>query len=256
MARIDLNADLGESFGPWVMGADAQMMKIVTSANIACGGHAGDPATMHETLTLAKDNGVTIGAHPGYYDKEGFGRRRIPLSASEVSQLIAAQIGTLRGVAALVGAEVTYVKPHGMLNNFACVDQETATAIATSVKAAHPDLAMLAISGTLLEIASKDAGLVTYSEVFADRGYTDDGTLVPRAQPGAMIEDPDFAAERLVSFSETGLMPTVTGNAIPLEAHSICVHGDSDHAVAMAAQVKAALTAKGIEVGAFMQSAP
>jgi UPF0271 protein len=256
MAQIDLNADLGESFGPWVMGADAQMMKIVTSANIACGGHAGDPATMFKTLKLAVDNGVTIGAHPGYDDKEGFGRRRIPLSADEVVQLIAAQIGTLRGVAALVGAEVKYVKPHGMLNNFACVDMETAKAIAGAVKAAHPDLAMLAISGTMLEVASKEAGLVTYSEIFADRGYTDGGTLVPRSEPGAMIEDPVFAADRLVAFSETGMMPTVSGGSIPLEAHSICVHGDSDHAVAMAGQVKAALVAKGIDVGSFLRGAP
>jgi UPF0271 protein len=256
MAKIDLNADLGEGFGPWVMGADAQMMKIVTSANIACGGHAGDPATMFETLKLAADNGVCVGAHPGYYDKEGFGRRKIPLSASEVAQLIAAQIGTLRGIAGLVGAEVTYVKPHGMLNNWACVDMETATAIAGAVKAAHPDLAMLAISGTMLETASKDAGLVTYSEIFADRGYTDAGTLVPRSEPGAMIEDPKFAADRLVAFSETGTMPTVTGGSIPLKAHSICVHGDSSHAVAMAGQVKAALVAKGIEVAPFMQATP
>lgn len=253
MARIDLNADLGESYGPWVMGADAKMMKTVTSANIACGGHAGDPTTMYETLRLAVENDVNIGAHPGYYDKEGFGRRRIPLSASEVSQLIAAQIGTLRGVAGLVGAEVKYVKPHGMLNNFACVDMETAVAIATSVKAAHPDLAMLAISGTMLETASKDAGLITYSEIFADRGYTDEGTLVPRSQPGAMIEDPKFAADRLVAFSKTGMMPTVSGGSIALEAHSICVHGDSDHAVAMAAEVKAALIAQGIDVASFLQ---
>lgn len=253
MAQIDLNADLGESFGPWVMGADAEMMKIVTSANIACGGHAGDPASMFETLKLAADNGVTVGAHPGYADKEGFGRRRIPLSSDEVAQLIAAQIGTLRGVAALAGTDVTYVKPHGMLNNFACVDIDTAKAIAGAVKVAHPDLAMLAISGTLLEVASKDAGLTTYSEIFADRGYTDQGTLVPRSEPGAMIEDPQFAADRLVGFSQTGMMPTVTGGEIALEAHSICVHGDSDHAVAMAAQVKAALIAQSIDVAPFLQ---
>ncbi len=253
MARIDLNADLGESFGPWVMGADAAMMQIVTSANIACGGHAGDPGTMFDTLTLAKTNGVVAGAHPGYDDKEGFGRRRIPLSSSEVEQLIAAQIGTIRGVAGLAGVEIAYVKPHGAINNFACVDLPTATAIAAGVKKAHPDLAMLAVSGTLLERASKDAGLTTYSEIFADRGYGDDGNLVPRSEPDAMIEDPDFAAARLVDFMKTGEMPTVTGNSIKLDAHSICVHGDTDHAVAMAARIREALTQEGISIAPFLQ---
>jgi UPF0271 protein len=255
MTRIDLNADLGESFGPWTMGADGAMMQIVTSANIACGGHAGDAGTMFDTLTLAKTNGVIAGAHPGYDDKEGFGRRRIPLTTNEVEQLIAAQIGTIRGVAALAGVEIAYVKPHGAINNFACVDLPTATAIASGVRKAHPDLAMLAVSGTLLERASKDAGLVTYSEIFADRGYGDDGNLVPRSQPGAMIEDPDFAAERLVEFMKSGEMPTVSGNTIKLEAQSICVHGDSDHAVAMAARVKEALIAQGIAIEPFLQGA-
>lgn len=252
MTQIDLNSDLGESFGPWVMGADTKMMQIVTSANIACGGHAGDAATMFETLSIAKENNVIAGAHPGYDDKEGFGRRRIPLSSTEVEQLIAAQIGTIRGVAALAGIEIKYVKPHGALNNFACVDLPTATAIAQSMRKAHPDLAMLAVSGTLLEKASKDAGLTTYSEIFADRGYGDDGNLVPRSEPYAMIEDPEFAADRLVEFMKTGEMPTVTGNTIKLQAHSICVHGDSDHAVAMAARIKSRLTEQGTAIKPFL----
>lgn len=252
MAHIDLNADLGESFGPWSMGEDATMLTIVTSANIACGGHAGDAMTMAETTRMARENGVKIGAHPGYADREGFGRRIIPMTPAEISNMVATQIGALRGAAAMSGAQVVYVKPHGMLNNFACVDHETASAIVHGVKAAHPDLAMLAISGTVLETLSKEAGLTTYSEIFADRGYTDEGTLVPRGQPGAMITDPDAAASRLTGFAKTGLMPTVTGKEIPLQAHSICVHGDSPHAVAMAGSVRAALSADGVSVSAFL----
>ncbi|MEP5760584.1 MAG: 5-oxoprolinase subunit PxpA [Litoreibacter sp.] len=252
MPQIDLNADLGESYGPWTMGEDAKMLSIVTSANIACGGHAGDANTMVETTRIARENGVKIGAHPGYADREGFGRRIIPMTKSEISNMVATQIGALRSAAALSNADVVYVKPHGMLNNFSCVDEDTASAIVHAVKAAHPDLAMLAISGTLLETHAKDAGLTTFSEIFADRGYTEAGTLVSRDQPGAMITCPDEAANRLTAFAKSGRMPTISGDDIALEAHSICVHGDSAHAVAMAARVRDALSDDGITVTSFL----
>jgi UPF0271 protein len=254
MKYIDLNADLGESFGPWNMGADKAMLDIVTSANIACGGHAGDASVMFETIALAAAQGVSIGAHPGFDDKQGFGRRRIPLSMTEVEQLIAAQVGTIQGVAALAGAKVAYVKPHGALNNWACENADVASAIARAMAKSCPDLAMLAVSGTELEKASRNAGLTTFAEVFADRGYGDDGNLVPRGQAGAMITDAHAAADRLIQFFETGDMPTVTGGTVRLAADSICIHGDSDHAVEMATQLRDALVAHGFALRAFTQA--
>jgi len=254
MKYIDLNADLGESFGPWNMGADRAMLDIVNSANIACGGHAGDNAVMLETIQLAQERNVKIGAHPGFDDKQGFGRRRIPLSMPEVEQLIAAQVGTIRGIAALAGAEISYVKPHGALNNWACENDDVANAIARAMKQSCPELAMLAVSGTKLETASRNAGIKTYSEVFADRGYGDDGNLVLRGQEGAMITDAGQAADRLIQFFETGEMPTASGGTVKLAADSICIHGDSDHAVDMAVQLRAALVAHGFELRSFVDA--
>jgi UPF0271 protein len=254
MAAIDLNSDLGESYGPWTMGDDAAMLGIVTSANIACGGHASDPETMFKTLSLAREKGVVIGAHPGYPDKEGFGRRRLPYTESEIERFMAAQIGALLGVAALAGARVAYVKPHGAIANVACDETGVAEAIVRAIAAIDRTLVVLAISGTELEHVAKRHGLETYSEIFADRAYTAKGRLVSRSRPDAMVEDADEAATRLVRFFETGLMPTVDGTAIPLAAHSICVHGDSDHAVAMARAVRAALTAAGMELRPFVNA--
>lgn len=252
MPTIDLNADLGEGYGPWVMGDDTAMMNIVTSANIACGGHAGDPGTMFDALTTAKNNNVTVGAHPGFDDKEGFGRRRIPLTPRELEQLIAAQVGAISGVAGIVKVPVKYVKPHGALGNWAAVDAGVAHAIAKSVKAAFPDYSILAISGTQLEVEAKKLGIETFSEIFADRGYGDDGNLVPRSEPGAMIDDPKAASERLLSYLDTGNMPTVSGGKVKLAGHSICIHGDSAHAVSMARSVRASLIDNGFNLSAFM----
>lgn len=252
MKYIDLNSDLGEGYGPWRMGDDAQMLSIVTSANIACGGHASDPETMFETLAMAQMKGVVVGAHPGYPDREGFGRRRLPCSAAEIERFVAAQIGALMGVAALTGARVAYVKPHGALGNLAADDRSVAQAIASAIAAVDRGLAVLAISGTELEHVAREQGLAAYSEVFADRGYTAKGRLVPRSQQGAMIEDADAAAERLVEFLRSGRMPTVDGGVFELDAHSVCIHGDSDHAVAMAKRVRAALADAGVAVGAFL----
>jgi UPF0271 protein len=254
MKYIDLNADLGESFGPWNMGADKAMLDIVNSANIACGGHAGDASVMFETIKMATARGVTIGAHPGFDDKQGFGRRRIPLSMTEVEQLIAAQVGVIKGIAALAGAMVSYVKPHGALNNWACENADVANAIARAMAASCPELAMLAVSGTELEKASRKGGIKTYAEVFADRGYGDDGNLVARGQAGAMITDATQAADRLIQFFETGDMPTVTGGTVRLAADSICIHGDSAHAVEMAVQLRDALVTHGFSLRSFIRA--
>ncbi|QPM91693.1 LamB/YcsF family protein [Pseudooceanicola algae] len=248
---IDLNSDLGEAYGPWAMGDDAAMLDLVTSANIACGGHASDPETMFRSLRLCAEKDVRIGAHPGFADREGFGRRVIPMSPGETGRLVAAQVGALQGMAALAGTTVTYVKPHGALNNHASANRPHAEAIAAAIRALPGNLALLAISGTELEKAGKAAGLTTLSEIFADRGYTPEGQLVPRSQPGAMIHDPEEATARLLRFLDTGLMEVVGADPIPLAAQSICIHGDSPTATAMARDIRARLAAAGVTFTPF-----
>ena len=253
MRLMDLNADLGEGFGPWAMGADTEMLDVVNSANIACGGHAGDAAVMFEVITMAKQRGVAIGAHPGFEDKQGFGRRRIPLTMLEIEQLIATQVGAIKGIAALANAEVAYVKPHGALNNWATVNKNVAESIVRSIKCSSPELAILAVSGTKLETAALASGLKTYSEIFADRGYNKDGTLVSRGDQGAMITDIEYAMSRLFHFFETGDMLTVCGDVVRLNAQSICIHGDSPHAVKMAVHIRNSLKANGFTLKPFSQ---
>ncbi len=250
--RIDLNSDLGEGFGPWPMGNDAAMLALVNSANIACGGHASDPETMFQTLKLAAKNNVIVGAHPGYNDREGFGRRVIPMAPDEIGRMVAAQVGALVAVSALVPVSVRYVKPHGALANLAARDMDVARAIAQVVHQIDAQLAILAISGTCLEQAAREIGLSVYSEIFADRGYLSSGQLVPRGTDGAMIHDVNEAAERLIEFLKTGLMPVIDGDPIALEAHSICVHGDSSGAVAMATEIQNRLTAEGVTLSGFL----
>ncbi|MBD1206333.1 MAG: LamB/YcsF family protein [Rhodobacteraceae bacterium] len=252
MREIDLNADLGEGFGPWSMGDDAAMLDVVTSANIACGGHAGDPEVMHATLRAAAARGVMVGAHPGFEDREGFGRRVIPMTPDAITRMVAAQIGALSGVAALAGVPVRYVKAHGALANLAADRAEVAAAIAAAVAAQPGRLALLAISGTELEVQARKAGLPVVAEVFADRAYQADGRLVPRGLPGAVLHDADVAAARMLRFARTGLMPVLGGGEIALQAGSICVHGDTPDAVAMAQAVRAALEGAGITVRPFV----
>ncbi len=250
---MDLNSDLGEGFGPWTMGDDAAMLGIVTSANIACGGHASDPDTMFATLKMAAERGVVIGAHPGYADRLGFGRRVIPMEPVEIARMVAAQVGALQGVAALAGAKVAYVKAHGALANLAADRRDVADAIAGAIAALPGGLAILAISGTELEAAGRVAGLATYSEVFADRAYLPNGRLVPRSRPDAMIHGAKAAAERLLRFVESGLMPVIGGDPIPLAAQSICVHGDGAEAVAMATEIRDRLRAAGVGLAPFVR---
>ena len=250
--RIDLNADLGEGYGPWVMGEDASMLDCVTSANIACGGHAGDPETMFRTLRLAAERGVNVGAHPGYADREGFGRRVIPMQVGEVARMVAAQVGALMALARLAGTAVRYVKPHGALGNLAAADSAVAKAIAEAVQAIDPTLAVLAISGTQLEQAARAQGLTVCAEIFADRAYLPSGQLVPRSQPGAVLHDATEAVDRLIGYLKSGRMPVVGAEPIALRADSICVHGDNAESLAMARLVRVRLEAEGVVFGSFV----
>lgn len=253
MRSIDLNSDLGEGYGPWSMGDDEAMLSIVTSANVACGGHASDPETMYRTMVLAKANNTVVGAHPSFPDKEGFGRRRLPYPPREIERFVAAQIGALIAVGALAGHPVSYVKPHGALGNVATEDRDVAKAIVNATRAVDTGLAVLAISGTVLETVARESGTTVFSEVFADRGYTPKGNLVPRGQPGAMIHDTDAAVARLLTFLATGKMPTVGGAEVTLVAHSICVHGDSAQSVAMAGGIRDAFSQQGVAVTPFLR---
>ena len=249
--QIDLNSDLGEGYGPWTMGDDAQILDCVTSANIACGGHAGDPETMYRTLRLAAQKGVRVGAHPGYVDREGFGRRVIPMAVDEIGRMVVAQVGALVALARLAGTEVRYVKPHGALGNLAAADRGVAAGIVAAIQGLDPQLAVLAISGTMLEQVAREQGVAVYSEVFADRAYQPSGQLVPRSQPGAVLDDAKQAADRLVGYLRSGRMPVAGGEPIALRADSICVHGDSPHAVEMARHIRARLQAEGVVLTPF-----
>lgn len=250
--QIDLNSDLGEGFGPWRMGDDAAMLSLVTSANIACGGHASDPETMFQTLRMATERGVVIGAHPGFADREGFGRRIIPMTPAETGRMLAAQVGALIGVARLAGAEVRYVKPHGALGNQAADDRAVAEAIVAAVAAISGELAILAISGTELEQAARVAGVAVFSEIFADRAYLPNGRLMPRNRPGAVLHDAGAAADRLLGFLDSGLMPVEGAAPISLAAHSVCIHGDTEGAEQMARQIRARLSASGVALRPFL----
>lgn len=250
--RIDLNSDLGEGFGPWRMGDDTAMLDIVTSANVAAGGHASDPETMFATLQTAARRGVVVGAHPGYADREGFGRRVIPMSPAEIGRMVVAQTGALVALAQLAGTEVRYVKPHGALGNLAAADAQVADAIAAAVGALSPRLAILAISGTALEQAARGRGIAVFSEIFADRAYLPNGQLVPRSREGAVLHDPAAIAARLLAFLDSGLMPVIDGAPVRLAAQSICVHSDTPGAVAIARDLRERLTAAGVHIAPFL----
>ena len=251
MTTIDLNADCGESFGPWHMGDDKAILGIVTSANIACGFHAGDPDTIAGTIAIATANGVAIGAHPGFEDRAGFGRRIIPMAPAAITRMVAYQVGALAAMAALGGGRVTYVKAHGALSNLASADAPAADAIAAALKGVDPALVLLAIAGTELERAARDAGLPVACEIYADRAYEPNGQLVSRAKPNAMVHDPDEAAARVVAMVEAGAVIAHDGTHLPTPIHSVCVHGDGPNAVATATAVRAALESAGIVVAPF-----
>jgi 5-oxoprolinase (ATP-hydrolysing) subunit A len=252
MLSVDLNSDLGEGFGAFSCGDDEAMLAVVTSANVACGFHAGDPEIMARTFAIARARNVAVGAHPGFPDLWGFGRRRIPFSTGEIERLVAYQIGAAIAVAAYAEHRITYVKPHGALGNLACEDRSVADAVARAVHAVDPNLALLAIALTEQVAAGEAAGLSVHQEIFADRGYTEAGQLIPRSQPGAMILDPSEAAERVLAMVTEGAIITASGARLPTPIHSICVHGDSIHAAATARRVRDTLVRAGVNLAPFV----
>jgi 5-oxoprolinase (ATP-hydrolysing) subunit A len=242
---INLNADLGESFGAWRMGDDRALLAIVGTANVACGFHAGDPLVMTETVELAREAGVSIGAHPSFPDLQGFGRRNMSLAPRELAAVVTYQVGALIGVAQAQGASVTHVKPHGAMNNMACEDAAMAAVIAGAVKAIDARLILLAPALSRLAAAGREAGLRVADEIFADRAYTDEGNLVPRSQLGAVLHDAQTCLAHVLAMIERGGLVTASGKVLPCNIHSVCVHGDNAHAVATAGAVRQGLAAAG-----------
>jgi UPF0271 protein len=246
--RIALNADMGESFGPWRMGDDEGLLRVVQAANLACGFHAGDPVTMRTAVRACVAAGVEIGAHPGFPDLAGFGRRAMALSAAEVEAMVLYQIGALDGLARAEGGRVTHVKAHGMLSNMAAADDALADAIARAVRAFDPGLILLGTACTALPRAGERAGLRVACEIFADRAVAEDGGLIPRGRPGAMIEDPGEAVARIRRFLAAGGVVTPSGRVLPTPVHSVCVHGDGPEAVRLAAAVAEGLRRQGVRL--------
>jgi len=251
LTSVDINADCGESFGPWTMGDDAAILSVVTSANIACGFHAGDPDTISRTVETAKARGVSVGAHPGFEDRAGFGRRPIPMTADEITRMVAYQIGAVAAVAALAGVPLTHVKAHGALSNVASADRGVADAVAAAVRGVDPSLVLLALATTELEAAGHAAGLPVAAEIFADRAYEADGQLSPRSRDGAVIHDPDEAARRVVAMIDAGAIIAQDGTRRATRIDSICVHGDNPQSVATARRVRGALEEAGMTVAPF-----
>lgn len=241
MRKINLNADMGESFGPYEIGDDKGLLSVVQSASIACGFHGGDPTVMAETIRLAKEKGVSIGAHPGFNDLWGFGRRRIHMNTAELENLVVYQIAAIEGVARSLGHPITHVKAHGALNNMACEDSAYADAFARAVKAVNSDLIFVAVARSELVRAGERAGLTTVLEGFADRTYRDDGMLTPRSQANALIRDPVQARDQVFSMAIDQRIPTETGGYIETPIHTICHHGDEPTAVAVAKTVRQAV---------------
>jgi UPF0271 protein len=250
--RIDLNSDLGESFGRWELGDDEAVLAIVTSANIACGFHAGDPAGLLRTCEQAAARGVVVGAQVAYRDLAGFGRRFMDVEPAELTAEVVYQIGALQGMCAAAGTTVRYVKPHGALYNAVVHHESQAAAVVEAVRRYDPTLAVLGLPGSVLLDLAGEAGLRTVAEAFADRGYTPEGTLVPRTQPGALLHDPQEVAQRIVRLVTEGKVTAVDGTDIELGADSVCVHGDTPGAVAIATAVREALHAAGVEIGPFV----
>ncbi len=248
MTKVDLNADMGESFGPWVMGNDAALLDIVTSANIACGFHAGDPDVMARTMRLAVEKGVGIGAHPGFADLQGFGRRRITLPDATLANLVRYQLGAAEAMAKAAGGTVRHFKLHGALSNMTCENEAMARVCYEAALDIRPDIVIMALAGTAQEAAVTALGCAWAGEIFADRAYNDDATLVDRRLPGAMIHDPVAAGPRIVKMVQDGAIHAASGKRIPARIDTICVHGDGPEALAIARGVRAALEDAGIEV--------
>ena len=252
---MDLNSDVGEGFGRWELGDDAAVIAAVTSANVACGFHAGDPATMATTVRTALEHGVAVGAHVSYRDLAGFGRRYVDATEAELAGDVLYQLGALSGICRALGARIGYVKPHGALYNTIAAAEGKGAAHARAVLEAvgqyDATLPLVGLAGSALLDQARAAGLEVVAEAFADRGYTPEGTLVSRREPGAVLHDADEVAARMVTLVQTGTVPAVDGSTVAVEARSICVHGDSPGAVAMARAVRTALDGAGVDVRSF-----
>jgi UPF0271 protein len=251
MKTIDLNCDMGEGLGAWKMGDDAALLDHVTSANIACGFHAGDPGTIHRTVALALVKGVAVGVHPSLPDLQGFGRRRMSVSAEEVYDMVLYQIGALAGFATACGGQLAHVKPHGALYNMAAKDRELAKAIAQAVRDFDPRLVLFGLAGSELVRAGEQASLKTANEVFADRTYQADGSLTARTQPDAIIHDAETAIAQVRRMVREGRVRSQQGSDIPLQADTLCIHGDEPNAVEFARRMRQALDADGVCVAAI-----
>jgi len=251
MLRIDLNCDMGESFGDWTLGCDAEAVPYVTSINAACGFHASDPLTMQRTVRLAKKHGVAVGAHPGFRDLVGFGRRAVAATPEEIEADVIYQIGALLGFCRAEGVGLQHVKAHGALYNLAEKDMGVASAIAEAIKAVDPSLYMLCLAGSVMVEAAKKAGLGYVEEAFADRAYTPEGTLVSRKLPGAVISDAGEVADRVLLMVTENKIVAVDGTEIPIRAQTVCVHGDTPGAVDMIKKIRSRLEAAGVELRAF-----
>ena len=244
--KVDLNADMGEGFGPWTMGDDAALLDIVSSANIACGFHAGDPDVMDKTMRLAVANGVGIGAHPGFADLKGFGRRPLPLPHAEIANAVAYQLGAAQAMARRAGGHVRHLKLHGALSNMASVDAALARACYTAALDVDPDIVIMVLAATAMEDVVRDLGCNWAGEIFADRAYEDDATLVNRSKPGAVLHDADAAAARILAMLDAGAIIAESGKHIPCRIDTICLHGDTPDAVAMARGIRKKLTDAGV----------
>jgi UPF0271 protein len=245
---IDINCDMGESFGPWKMGADDDVMPNITSANVACGAHAGDPRVMRRTVRAAKRHRVSVGAHPGFADLQGFGRREMQVDSAEIEDTLLAQIGALAAIAKAEGVPLRHVKAHGALYNMAARERRLADAVAAAIKAFDSSLVMFGLPKSPLIEAGVAAGLRVAAEGFADRAYEPDGSLTPRSRPGAVIHDPAVVVDRAVRMVRDGIVQTPAGQEIPLKVDTLCVHGDTPGAPELVKRIRAALEAAGIQV--------
>jgi 5-oxoprolinase (ATP-hydrolysing) subunit A len=251
MHRVDLNCDMGESFGAYTIGNDEAILPYITSANIACGFHAGDPGTMRRTVKLALEHGVMIGAHPGLPDLQGFGRRNMAVSPQEAYDLIVYQVGALQGFVQAEGGTMQHVKPHGALYNMAAANPELARAIAEAVYRINPELYLVGLAGSQLVVQGKNIGLHVINEVFADRTYQQDGSLTPRSQPDALIADDEQAVSQVIRMVKEGKVTTRQGTDIEITAETVCIHGDGPHALTFARKIRVALETSGIAVKAM-----
>ncbi|MDG1168063.1 MAG: LamB/YcsF family protein [Sulfitobacter sp.] len=251
MTTVDLNADMGESFGPWKMGDDAALLNIITSANIACGGHAGDADVMAATMALAHRNGVGIGAHPGFMDIAGFGRNRMSVPRATLKNQVRYQVAASVGMARSIGAKVRHLKLHGAMANMAAEDEAMARDLYEAALSVEPDLIVMVLSATAQQAAAESLGCAWAGEIFADRAYNDDATLVDRSLPGAVIHDAELAGRRMVEMVKAGAIITESGKHIETRIDTICLHGDTPEAVDIAGSVRRQIEAAGISLGQF-----